>query len=63
MVDTDSDLPSSSGTYSDLSGIDTEAFLGLQETIRNLGKGYRMSGGMDIDECSSNLAQPIAPPL
>lgn len=63
MADTDSDLPSSSGTYSDLSGIDTEAFPELQETIRNLGKGYRMSGGMDIDESSSNLAQPIAPPL
>lgn len=36
--------------------VDADAYPYLQETIRNLGKGYRM-GNVSFDESSSNFPQ------
>lgn len=54
MADTDSD---STGIEAS-PRIDAKAFLVLQWTIRDLGRDYRMSGAMGIDESSSNLGLP-----
>lgn len=42
--------------------VDADAYPTLQETIRNLGKGYRMGGNLDFDKSSSNFARAAGEP-
>lgn len=42
--------------------VDADAYPTLQETIQNLGKGYRMGGNLDFDESSSNFAWATGEP-